>query len=142
MKMLKDLLTNTFQATWKTKLLTEWPSIMGNLADKVTIEKIYDDNLVLGVHDTSWLQELYMLSPVLIKTINEHLEKPYIKTVRLKHATTPKKQASSLPPVPLYTPPQPTLLTAKEKYVLQTVKDTELQKVFQTFLYRCRQEKS
>lgn len=141
MKMLKDLLSRTFQATWKTKLLTEWPEIMGNLADKVTIEKIYDDNLVLGVHDTSWLHELYMLSPVLIKTINSYLEKPYIKSVRLKHATTPKKQSPTLTPLVVSQTPQPVLLTPKEHKALHIIKDTELQEVLKTFLYRCRQEK-
>lgn len=142
MKMLKDLLSKTFQATWKTKLLTDWSTIMGDLATKVTIEKIYDDNLVLGVHDIHWLQELYMLSPVLIKTINAHLEKPYIKSVRLKQATVTKKQPSSLPEQKVYEAPKAVILTGKERAALTCIKDNELQHVLKTFLYRCRQEKS
>ena len=138
---LKDLLNRAFRATWKTKLLTDWPTIMGNLADKVTVEKIYDDSLVLGVDDTSWLHELYMLSPVLIKTINAHLEKPYIKTVKLKHSTKIKKQSPTLPAAPVYQTPQPVALTPQEKKALTVIKDNELQNVLQTFLYRCRQEK-
>lgn len=138
MKLLKNLLSHAFQATWKTRLLTDWPTIMGNLADMVTIEKMYDDSLVLGVHDSSWLHELYMLSPVLIKTINAHLEKPYIKTVRLKHASTIKKQPAAPKPIPLYIAPSPAVLTSTEKKALDTLKDTELQKAFHQFLSRCR----
>ncbi len=138
MKLLKNLLSHAFQATWKTRLLTEWPTIMGNLADMVTVEKMYDDTLVLGVHDSNWLHELYMLSPVLIKTINSHLEKPYIKTVRLKHASTVKKQPPAAKPIVLYCPPAPAVLTASEKKALDTIQDTELQKAFHQFLSRCR----
>lgn len=141
MKSLKDLLSNTFQTTWKTKLLTEWPIIMGNLKDQVTLEKIYDDNLVLGVKDTSWLQELYMLSPVLIKSINAHLEKPYIKTIRLKQSTTSKKKESLTKPVSLNYPKKPLVLNAKENKALATIKDSNLQNVIKTFLHRCQQEK-
>lgn len=140
MKLLKNFLAHAFQATWKTKLLTEWPTIMGNLADKVTVEKIYDDTLILGVHDSNWLHELYMLSPVLIKTINNHLEKPYIKTVRLKHASTVKKQPVTSKPIVPYQMPKPVTLSATEKRALETVGDDELQKAFHSFLSRCRQD--
>jgi len=142
MKLLKNLLSRAFQATWKTRLLTEWPTIMGNLADKVTVEKMYDDTLVLGVHDSNWLHELYMLSPVLIKTINTHLEKPYIKSVRLKHARTVKKITQTTKVLPVYAAPPPATLTNSEKKALENVKDEELKTAFCTFLSRCRQGQS
>ena len=140
MKLIKNFLSHAFEATWKTKLLTDWPTIMGNLADKVTVEKMYDDSLVLGVHDSNWLHELYMLSPVLIKTINSHLEKPYIKTVRLKHASTIKKQPIANKPIILYQAPPPVTLTFSEKKALDTVNDHELKQAFHIFLSRCRQD--
>lgn len=140
MKLLKNFLSHAFQATWKTKLLTDWPTIMGNLADKVTVEKIYDDTLILGVHDSNWLHELYMLSPVLIKTINSYLEKPYLKTVRLKHASTVKKQPVADKPIVAYQAPQPVTLSHSERKALDTVHDHELKNAFHTFLSRCRQE--
>lgn len=142
MKLLKNLLSHAFQATWKTRLLTDWPTIMGNLADMVTVEKMYDDTLVLGVHDSSWLHELYMLSPVIIKTINAHLEKPYIKTVRLKHASTIKKQAPTAKPIVMYSPPPPAVLTITEQRALETIKDSELKHAFHQFLSRCRKGNS
>ncbi len=141
MKSLKDLLSNTFQATWKTKLLTEWPTIMGNLKDQVTLEKIYDDNLVLGVRDTSWLHELYMLSPVLIKSINAHLEKPYIKTIRLKQSTATKKKELIPEPAPVSHASKPLLLHTKDHKALASIKDDSLKNVIKTFLHRCQQEK-
>ncbi len=140
MKLIKNFLSHAFEATWKTKLLTDWPIIMGNLADKVTVEKMYDDSLVLGVHDSNWLHELYMLSPVLIKTINSYLEKPYIKTIRLKHASTIKKLPVANKAIILYQAPPPATLTSSEKKALDTVHDHELKQAFHIFLSRCRKD--
>ena len=67
---LKDLL-RTFIApekNWKTELLHKWTDIIGSLNSKVYIEKIYDDTLILGVFHSCWMQELSLLSPLLIKT--------------------------------------------------------------------------
>src|SRR5947207_14572151 len=72
------------EKNWKTNLLYKWHDIIGSLHSKVRIEKIYDDTLILGVFHSCWLQELYLLSPLLIKTINEKLDQPYIKQIRFK----------------------------------------------------------
>lgn len=141
MEPLKNLLSKTFQATWKIKLLNEWPQIMGNLADKVSIEKMYDDNLILGVNNNCLLQELYLLSPVLIKTINEHLEIPRIKTVRFKHSTKQEKKSH----VPVITPlaiVKPSyVLRSKEVQALQSIHDVDLKNALHSFLNRCQQGK-
>ncbi len=138
--MLNDLLKSAFQKNWKTKLLTDWPMIMGNLTSRVSIEKIYDTSLVLGVNDTSWLQELYLLTPVIIKTINAHLEKPYITSLRFQQGKTVKKIKPTVakPVSEKMKPPIP--LTPQEKNALTSIKDPELKQVAQTFLHRCLEE--
>src|SRR5437762_7574752 len=84
---LKDVLHAVInpEKNWKTDLLYKWNEIVGPLHNKVRIEKIHDDTLILGVFHSCWMQELYLLSPLLIKTINEKLDQPYIKQLRFKH---------------------------------------------------------
>lgn len=139
-KSLKSVLSSSFALStnsWKSKLLTEWPTIVGNLQDKMILEKIHGDTVVIGVYEASWLQELYMLSTVLIKTINSHLDKPYIKKIRFKHATKniqkaayPQKQA------PLER--KKVTLNALESRALLKIKDVEMQEALHSFLSRCK----
>ena len=57
------------------------------------LEKIEGNTLIIGVYQASWLQELYLLSTVLLKTINNNLKYPYIKKLRFKHASPLKKKS-------------------------------------------------
>lgn len=142
-KSLKSVLKGSFALSnnsWKTKLLTEWPTIVGSLHDKITLEKIHGDTLIIGVYETSWLQELYMLSSVLIKTINSHLDKPYIKKIRLKYATKnsskiviPKKIQKKAPVERKKAP-----LNALEARALLKIKDIDMRNALHLFLSRCK----
>ena len=54
---------------------SNWIKIIGSLAPKVFIYKIYNDTIVLGVCDSSWMQELYMISHVLKQKLNALFDK-------------------------------------------------------------------
>ena len=141
-KSLKTVLGNSFSLStnsWKTKLLTDWPTIVGNLHDKITLEKIQGDTIIVGVYDVSWLQELYMLSGVLLKTINGHLDKPYLKKIRLKYAT--KKSTRAI--IPKQKPKAPVerekiKLNALESGALLKIKDKDMRDALHLFLSRCK----
>ena len=47
---------------WKIKLFENWKTIVGKFEDKVTIIRIENNLLVLGVCHPAWAQELFMLS--------------------------------------------------------------------------------
>lgn len=130
----------TDQGNWKLQLLTQWPTIMGNVKTKVNLEKINNDSLVLGVTDSCWLQELYMLSPLLIEAINKKLDYPRIKTLRFKKTgvtkRVQKKERSGTQPRYLK---QITILPHEHK-ALTCIKDPDLQKALENFLRRCKQE--
>ena len=83
---LKDFIHTFIQKhnDWKIKLAQEWESTLGQLSAHVTLEKIDNDTAILGVYDSCWMQELYLLSPLLLKTINTTLDQPYIKQQRRK----------------------------------------------------------
>lgn len=131
----------THQNNWKFDLLNNWKTIFGPLSSKVYLEKIHEDTLILGVQDSCWLQELYLLSAMLLKTINQTLDQPRIKHLRFKtigikkekqRNNTIKKERC----VPLVH------LSACENKALQDIKDPELQRALKDFLIRCYQEKA
>jgi len=128
------------QDSWKTQLLGNWESIIGNLKDKVHIEQILDDTVILGVYNSSWMQELYLLSNVLLKLINQKLDQPRIKHLRFKksskrvfvHRTTTMHAKNK----------KLVTLTQKEQHALTNIDDPDLRTALKEFLVRCYQESS
>jgi hypothetical protein len=141
-KQLKHFLP-TFVKTddsWQLQLLSNWDKIVGNLKTRVTLEKITADTLVIGVYDACWMQELYLLSPLLLNTINQNLDQPRIKQLRFKRAVArkQKKVITTEQPEPVTALPS---LTAKEQAALATIKDPHLRYALHQFLIRCHKEK-
>ena len=140
----KNILHVFFQEqNWKLTLLTEWPTIAGTLHDKMRIEKIAEDTLFIGVYQSSWLQELYLLSHVLKKSINDHLGHTYIKQLRFKHVTPTvfKNHEAAKSPVKKEVELKPICLSTKEQYALTKIKDEELKQALHNFLSRCHYQK-
>jgi hypothetical protein len=125
---------------WKYKLLSNWHAIFGKMSDKVYLERINNDVLVLAVYDACWMQELYTLSPLLLDVINKIFDRPYVKHLRFKRAgIRPQKKLGRLyNNRPLqYTPHT---LTPREERALASVKDAQLAEVLRDFLTRCYNE--
>lgn len=140
---LKNLLSKTFSTNhqWKYQLLRNWGKIIGPLSTKVRIEKIVGNVLVLGVPNSCWMQELYLLSPLLLKTINQNLDKPYIKEIRFKKigtspALSTRKKVDQHPNLP-----KEIQLTERQKKALAQIADAQLREVLEQFLKRCYGEK-
>ncbi len=127
------------QDSWKLRLLANWPEIIGNLHDKVTVEKISKDTITLGVFDSSWMHELYILSPILLKTINKKLDQPRIKNVRFQR--TVRKKRKIVLHKKKAAPIKEITLKPWEKNALNDVPDQALRAVLKSFLVRCHQEK-
>ncbi len=141
MKAMKPLIKTLFgqQENWKIQLLQHWPTIIGSLNAKVVLEKIEQDCLVLGVTDACWLQELYMLSPILRQAINKKLDAPRIKTLRFKRIGKKKETRTQQQPRRTVLHTEGTL-SKKEEEALAHIKDPELQSAIKKFLFRCQQE--
>ena len=58
------------------------------------------------------MQELYLLSPLLIKTINEKLDQPHIKEIRFKQVSLKKDSVKKLP---VKTPQKKEVTLSKEE---------------------------
>ena len=127
------------ETDWRHELLANWSTIMGDLSDKVRLEKVQGSTLVLGVYDPSWMQELFMLSSMLIANINKQLPKPYVTDLRFKAAAKKKeKPKPERRPTPT---PKPVTLKAHEREALEKIKDTQLRSVLHQFLVRCYQQR-
>ena len=126
---------------WKYQLLDNWQSVFGKFGDKVYLEQIKNDTLIVAVYDACWMQELHSLSDVLIKAINEKLDKPYIKKLRFKQGRKrpqPHIIQSTLKP---YAASSTVKLTATEQTALGTIKDPVLAQALRDFLLRCYHER-
>jgi len=143
-KSIKDILPHIIgpQGCWKIRLLSNWSAIWGNLSSKVHLERIEKHQLVIGVHDSCWLQELHMLSHLLLHTINKVLGTEQIKRLRFKKIEKrqqPMVKPERQPSVP-YTH-SPVILNQKEQSALKLIKDPQLSSALKQFLVRCYQEK-
>lgn len=72
---------------WRKRLMQEWPTMVGDLHTKMRLERIGQDaTLIIGVYDIHWMQELHMLTPLIMQTINEKLGSDCVKKIRFKVA--------------------------------------------------------
>ena len=142
MRHIKDCLPNisvsNSSKNWKFQLMNQWATIMGSLASKVSIYKIYNDSIVLGVSDSGWMQELYLLSNLIKQKINAALDKPRIVTIRFQFVTN--NSHAKINNSPEQTPIEPDrLLTSKEKKALEKINDSELLQALTRLLQKCHQ---
>lgn len=138
---IKEFLTELFppDQLWKVTLLEQWQTIMGNLKAHVTLLKITEDTLTLGVFNSSWLQEMYLLSPIILETINKSIDQPRIKQLRFKQIAQ-KKKVNRKQPAQVNAHYKPVPLSSKQQSALSTVADEELRSVLYRFLQRCTRE--
>jgi hypothetical protein len=156
MKPIKDFLPNIAISTpsstttpqWKFKLMQQWSSIMGNLVSKVSIHKIYGSSITLGVTDSGWMQELYMMSNLIKQKINTALDKPRIETIRFKYVSEKAKlpdlktKAIGNEQASLDLTSQDLTsrdLTSREKSALAKINDPELLIALTRLLKKCPQ---
>ena len=122
---------------WKVKLLGRWESIIGNLAPKVRIEKINRSSLVLGVCHPTWAQELYSMSNMLKKKINDELREEKIKSIHFKIVQFKTKQLSQQN-LKKQLAQQEHCLNIMQHSHLQTIPNEELRHVLKRFYFRCK----
>lgn len=127
--------------SWKLQLLNNWKQIIGDLYPHVRLEQVKEDTLILGVYDASWLQELYLLSNVLLKTINRNLSTPRIKKLQFKQVVKTRKKSRPAPQLQKsYTTCHKRELSPREQKALAKVNDPQLHSALKRFLARCNQE--
>lgn len=138
---LLEKLTCSEDQQWKWHLLKNWSTIVGDLSQRIRLERIQDETtLIIGVYNSAWIQELYFLSHIIIKTINQQLDIPRIKNLRFKYSPVghvEKKTTSKTYPNAVTVH-----LSNDEKSALTKISDPDLQKALEDFLIRCHRERT
>lgn len=121
---------------WQHQVIADWAQIIGPMHQRVRVEKIENDILILGVFDAAWMHELSMLTDVLKDKINRFLGAPYIKSVRLRRVAPHQRTKRTVNAAPKRSlPPKP--LSIHEQTSLRAIRDPELKKTLVAFRDRC-----
>ena len=138
----KKLLTTLVDRNhaWKLTLFEKWDSIIGSMKDKVRIEKISQDALVLGVCHPTWAQELSFLAPMLKQKINTALQEERIKTVHFRIVPFAAKTKPLCPTINQTTldADEEHCFTFMEQSSLENVSSHELRQELAKFYVRCQ----
>jgi len=140
-KILDGLLQPSNQEdSWKINLIKNWPNIIGSLHEKISLHKINAKTIVVGVYDSSWTQELYLLSKLILHKINSSLDRPRIESLRFQciekitHQSK-KKHRQVYKNIFIKKP-----LKTEQRNALQKIQDPQLAQALQDFLQKCQQD--
>lgn len=136
--LVKDIIPQLIEqhADWRNVLFANWHSIMGNLQTKVRLEKIYGNTVIIGVYESHWMQELYLLSSVLIDSINSFLGEPRITHVRFT-LVEEKKRAVAFKKVVKIKKAEAVILSLVQEKALSSIEDEQLKEALIEFWGRC-----
>ena len=124
------------QDDWRITLARRWHEVVGDLETRIRLEKIFDDTLVIGVYESHWMQELYLLSSVLRDSINDFIGEERIRHLRFK-LVEDKKRTKRKPPPKKVKRPKNVVLSPAQKKALADITDDELRKALTQFWGRC-----
>ena len=130
---------------WKMILLKNWNYIIGEFKDKVIIEKIQGDLLILGVSHPVFAQELFSVSDDLIKKINRYLKAEKIKKIQFRYLNFDQilKRKNSLEEKKRFVQEKNKTfefidLTTSELEMLNKINDKSLKESLRKFYLRCK----
>jgi hypothetical protein len=138
---------------WKRVLLTQWPSVVGDLTQYMRLEKIEGTVLWIGVYDYIWMQELYCLSNHIIRIIKERIPAACISRIHVRYIgrvvasdkmvlkNDTKKNCLIHKSTKNYSTKNYSMNT-HERAVLDTVQDQELKAAIEGFFNACCAQKT
>lgn len=124
------------QHDWRVALARDWHLIVGTLATRTCLEKIYDDTIIIGVYESHWMQELYLLSSDIKDSINSILKAPRINHIRFKLVEERKRTQRVLLPKKVKRPSSVTL-SVSQTHALDRISDEGLKQALTDFWGRC-----
>lgn len=131
MKDLKSVLSNfnfDVKVKWHLELNQRFPEIFAQLTKHTKINKIYNDTLILEVYETSWLQELYMLSNIILKRLRVDFPQiNKIKFIRSRRKFKKKLENKLIK----------NIISNKEIKAVEKIKDKDLAKSLLSYYQIC-----
>ena len=125
------------QDDWRKRLMKEWPTIVGNLHQRMRLERVMNETAVIGVYEIHWMQELYMISDMIVSTINQKLGGVYVHKIRFvvadkAHERKEKKRAV------LAAACRQKSLAAPQKAALTKIQDQKLKEALSQLWSQCQ----
>lgn len=123
---------------WQTSLARGWTTAVGELATHMRLEQIRGNLLIIGVYDSHWISELFMLAPRIVQEINGFLGGSYVAQIRFVLANQTVKQTSSQPRKKMRDFREPISamqMTARQAQILASIKDVQLHDALEKFFY-------
>ena len=113
---------------WRKRLVKEWQVIVGSLHVRMRLERVMHDTVVIGVYEVHWMQELYMLSGMILNAINQKLGGDYVAKLRFVVADKARdRQKKSLIVAKKSENKKP--LAAPQEAMLKKIHDQKLQEI-------------
>jgi Dna[CI] antecedent, DciA len=139
-RLIKDYVEHILlvhEENWHVKLMRSWPDMVGDLHTKMALEKIEGSILKIGVYDSHWMHELFMLSPTIVRTINSKLGGNLVSALRF--GLREKRQRKERAPKASLMHQKKILLSSQQLHILEAVTDSELRVLLKNYLIRCLQ---
>lgn len=135
----KNILDSILQteADWRLQLFAAWPIIIGSLKTHIRLDKIQEDMVIVGVYESHWMQELFLLSRVLISSINKHLKQPQIKHIRFKLIEQQKVSIKNKIPISRKAKNSIPEFAKNELDALNVIHDCQLRNALKEYYVRC-----
>lgn len=127
---------------WKVALLRRWGEVMGVMAERVVMERVEGDLLVLGVEHPCWAQELMLIADRLLARVNV-VVKGRIKRLRFvsherQRGDVVAQATGQLSVLSVGCRGGRGRLTANEEAELAAVGDSELRALLRAFYEGCK----
>jgi len=136
-RLLRDIVPQILSHDeWQVVLARQWKEAVGNLKTRIRLEKIFDDTLVVGVYEYHWMQELYLLSPLLQDSLNKFLGHQRINHLRFV-LVEDRKRVPRKPKPKLLVRPETVVLSIQQESALLTIEDEAFRKTLREYWGRC-----
>lgn len=134
------ILAQQVQKNEQVQLIVEWGTIMGPLANLVTLERIEKGTVLLAIKHPALAQELDALRHVLLARMNQHLPTNKVQQIRIITASRKKMKNISSPARPPRHQVATFSLPQSLQNVLHEMQDLELATALQQYFVRCANE--
>jgi hypothetical protein len=145
-QQLNIFLRNLFpiEHRWKVALFNQWRDVVGDLHNRVILEKITEDTLIFRVCHASWAQELHLLSATITAKANAILDHKRIKHIRFRLEPTHEEKKTLVAEKNLDHLRQqnilPLCMSFQEQQRLKSVENKELRDELALFYIRCKRQ--
>lgn len=121
-------------------LYKNWHEVVGDLATKVSIEKVVQDTLFISVSELHWMHELYALSEIIIERANDLIKKyskndreTLFKDLKLKYKQKKDSRINPGKKIPIKVS-RDFVINKKQEEALKNIQDSELRLCLKKYL--------